>query len=239
MSNSPWIIPNWPVHSRVRALSTTRQGGVSQGPYASMNIGNHVDDNDSAIADNRAIFRKQLPAEPEWLSQVHGDTVVNLTQSSHREADASYTKQPNQVAVIMTADCLPILITDVNATVVAAIHGGWRSLAKGIIQKTIQELNTPSPQLLAWLGPAIGPKHFQVGDDVRAAFPDCPHAFVPDGAKWRADIFAIARHQLNHLGVTAIYGGDHCTYSEPDRFYSHRRDAGITGRMATAIWLTL
>jgi len=237
MFNSSWIIPNWPVHSRVRALSTTRQGGVSQGPYASMNIGDHVDDDDAAIADNRAVFRKTLPAEPEWLNQIHEDTVVDLSRSDERQADASFTTQPNQVAVIMTADCLSILLCDMQATIVAAIHGGWRSLAKGIIQKTIEQLGIPSNQLLAWLGPAIGPKYFQVGADVYAAFPDSPHAFVPDGSKWRADLVAIARHHLNRLGVTAIYGGEHCTYSDPERFYSYRRDAGKTGRMATAIWL--
>ncbi|CAK0782327.1 polyphenol oxidase YfiH [Gammaproteobacteria bacterium] len=242
-----WIEPSWPVPAGIRALSTTRQGGVSTGAYASLNLGDHVGDDSGAVQDNRQWLAKaaNLPALPVWLRQVHGVTVAeNLHQPPHQpgyEADAAITDQPGVVCVVLTADCLPILLCDQQGTRVAAVHAGWRGLAAGIIEATVERLG--AEPLLAWLGPAIGPNHFEVGAEVRAAFvawhPDAALAFspAPEG-HWRADLFTLARQRLAACGVTAVYGGGLCTVSDPARFFSHRRDRGVTGRMASLIWLT-
>lgn len=240
MNKDQWIIPDWPAPDHIFAISSTRNGGISEGPYASLNVGDnadHIADPKENVAENRARFRAQFPNDPHWLEQVHEANIVDLSRPHSTRADASFTRTPNQVSVIVTADCLPVLFTDKKGSVVAAVHGGWRSLAAGILENTVKALGVPPHDLLTWLGPAIGPNHFQVGRDVYNAFSSLPEAFKPDSepGKWKANLFTIARTQLNRLGVGEVFGGNFCTYSDPERFYSFRRDQGKTGRMATAI----
>ncbi len=235
------LLPDWPAPARVRALVTTRAGGVSRGPYASMNPADHVGDDPAAVAENRARLRKWLPAEPLWLNQVHGTAVYRVEQGGSREADAAVSRTPGAVCAVLTADCLPVLLCDRAGTVVAAAHAGWRGLAAGVIEATVAAMASPAAELLAWLGPAIGPAAFQVGEEVRAAFlavdPDAAAAFVADGpGKWRADLYDLARRRLARVGVMAVYGGGLCTHSDARRFFSYRRD-GPTGRMASLVWL--
>ena len=239
-----FIVPDWPAPVTVRAVSTTRQGGVSPPPYASFNLAEHVGDDPAHIAENRRrlMALAGLPAEPAWLEQVHGTAVVAAeTVLTPVAADAAFTRAPGRPCVVMTADCLPVLLCDRAGTVVAAAHAGWRGLASGVIAATVARMGTPPMELLAWLGPAIGPKAFEVGEDVRAAFlaQDAGNAggFRPSPAgRWLADLYALARRQLRGLGVSAVYGGKYCTFSEPERFFSYRRQ-NRTGRMATLIWL--
>ena len=238
------IEPDWPAPPWVRACCTTRSGGVSQGPYASLNLGDHVGDNPARVARNRAILRERLglPAEPLWLSQVHGCEVAEGT--THRpgcQADAAIARAPGQVCAAMTADCLPLLLCDPLAKSVAAVHAGWRGLAAGVIEGAIARLTEDPARLLVWLGPAIGPDAFEVGAEVRAAFlasdSRVDSAFRPrPGDKWLADIYALARARLAAVGVLRVYGGDLCTVADARRFFSFRRD-GTTGRMATLIWI--
>lgn len=235
------LLPDWPAPSRVRALVTTRAGGVSKGPYASMNPADHVGDDPAAVAENRARLRRLLPAEPFWLEQVHGSAVCRWEAGGPRRADACVSRTPGAVCAVLTADCLPVLLTDQAGTVVAAAHAGWRGLCAGVLERTLAAMGTDPGRILAWLGPAIGPAAFQVGDEVRAAFlaVDCAThaAFRPDvPGKWRADLYALARLALGRAGVHAVYGGGFCTYADPARFFSYRRD-GVTGRMASLIWL--
>ncbi len=235
-----WIEPDWPAPAGVRAASTLRSGGCSSGRYASLNLGHHVGDEDSAVRRNRRNVRRELslPAEPLWLQQVHGTRIVDAAAADDVIADGSIATQAGLVCVVMTADCLPILLCSQDGTRVAAVHGGWKGLAGGVIEAAVEALGTT--ELMAWLGPAIGPDAFEVGDEVRRAFVANRHhlaeAFrpAPDG-RWLADLYAIARWQLSDLGVEVCHGGGCCTYSEPDRFFSYRRD-GVTGRMATLIW---
>jgi YfiH family protein len=221
---------------------TTREGGVSVAPWASLNLGDHVGDDPAHVAANRARLRQQLPAEPGWLKQVHSVRVVELGRETHSEADASFTRQAAQVCTVLTADCLPVLFCDRAGSVVAAAHAGWRGLADGVLEATVAAMQVPPDEVLAWMGAAIGPQAFEVGDEVRQAFagrhPEAAAAFLPGSkpGKWLADIYRLARIRLNRIGVQAIYGGGRCTFSEPDRFYSYRRD-GVTGRMASLIWL--
>lgn len=237
--------PDWPAPPAVRALSTTREGGVSMGPYASLNLGDHVGDDPVAVQRNRALLRAQagLPVEPDWLQQVHGCTVSALPRATGGEcaADASVAFGPGSVCVVMTADCLPVLLCDEAGSVVAAAHAGWRGLAGGVLEATVRRMERPGEQLLAWLGPAIGPAHFEVGDEVRdtfcAARTEATAAFRrTDGGRWLADLGLLARQRLAELGVRWIGGGEHCTFAEADRFFSYRRD-GVSGRMASLIWL--
>ncbi len=241
-----YIVPDWPAPKNICAFTTTRLGGVSQGQYASLNLGLHVDDDPEAVAENRRLLIETLniPNEPMWLNQVHGANVMNVVAEKLRDegVDASYSTLPNQVCVIQTADCLPILLCTRNGTTVAAIHGGWRSLQQGIIANTVAAMQADPTTLLAWLGPAIGPEHFEVGPDVRALFMenDLSHskAFTPGkNDRWLANIYLIARQQCQRLGINAITGGDLCTVSDPMRFYSYRRD-GATGRQASLIWIS-
>ena len=240
----PLIIPDWPAPVRVRAASTTRQGGASASPYDSLNLAEHVGDDPTLVAENRRRLAAMLgySTEPAWLEQVHGITVVAAEMvRAPVVADAAWTRVPGQPCVVMTADCLPVLLCDRAGTVVAAAHGGWRGLAGGLLAATVARLEMPPRKLLAWLGPAIGPDVFEVGDEVRAAFLalDAGNAgcFRPSPAgRWLADIYALAQRQLRGLGVREIYGGDYCTFSEPERFFSYRRE-NRTGRMATLIWL--
>lgn len=236
------LIPDWPAPARVRAVQTLRGGGCSQTPWGSFNLGDHVGDDPIHVAANRALLRAQLPGEPLWLKQVHGIAAVNRKNCpKSKEADAAFSREAGDVCVVMTADCLPVLFCDRAGTVVAAAHAGWRGLVGGVLESTIEEMLAPPGELLAWLGPAIGSSAFEVGDEVRAAFvaddPGATLAFVPHGpGKWLADIYELARRRLRRAGVEAIYGGDLCTVSDPERFFSYRRD-GVTGRQATLIWL--
>lgn len=244
------IIPDWPAPSNVKALQTTRRGGVSAAPFDSLNLGQHVGDVPLAVARNRMLLNSLLPSEPVWLEQVHGITVADADAADCRVlADACIARQRGSVCVVMTADCLPVLLCDKQGGVVGAAHAGWKGLAAGIIEATVQAMNVAPQNLMAWLGPAISREAFEVGGEVRAAFvavhPQAAAAFTPsplraegggEGEKWFADIYALARIRLNALGITQIYGGSYCTYRESNKFFSYRRD-GTTGRMGTFIWL--
>lgn len=239
------ITPDWPAPARVRSLVTTRLGGASQGRYASFNLGLHVGDDPAAVATNRAQLAALIGASPRWLEQVHGIQVIDAAQimpdAPPPQADAAFSRQPGVPCVVMTADCLPVLLCDEAATGVAAVHAGWRSLLGGVLEESIAALSAPGENLLAWLGPAIGPQVFEVGGEVRDAFiaadRQAAAAFVPAApGKWLADIYQLARQRLAGRGVTRIYGGAFCTVSESGRFYSYRRE-GQTGRMASVVWL--
>jgi YfiH family protein len=248
------VRPNWPAPANIHALVTTRLGGVSAVPFANFNVGDHVDDDAHAVACNRELLERGLqtiaPASaPQWLKQVHGvDMITPPTDAAERrlwvpEADAATTTQASVPLVIMTADCLPILMTDRAGQRIAAAHAGWRGLCDGIIEKTAAQF-TDSSQVLAWLGPAIGPRAFEVGPEVRAAFmaqdANAELAFQCQGARagyWMADIYQLARQRLQRAGISAIYGGEHCTWHESAQFFSYRRD-GRTGRMASVIWIS-
>ncbi len=241
-SAMPVLLPDWPAPDRVAALVTTRAGGVSQGAYASLNLATHVGDDAAAVVENRHRLGEQLPAEPAWLNQVHGCGVLRAEEAGRAgEADAVYTRRANTVCAVLTADCLPVLLCDDGGSVVAAAHAGWRGLAGGVVEAAVGAMNVTPARLLAWLGPAIGPLAFEVGSEVRAAF--LAHDAVATAAftagqngKWLADLYALARLRLAKLGVTRVFGGGECTYSDVQRWYSYRRD-GATGRMATLIWL--
>jgi YfiH family protein len=245
MPNLNFIIPNWPLPTNVKALQTTRIGGVSHAPYASLNLGAHVNDDEIAVSKNRLLLAPYLPSEPVWVNQVHGVEVIDAAQSTClQNADASFTTKPNIVCVTMTADCLPVLLCDKAGTVVAAVHAGWRGLCDGAIEAAVNKLPVDINDILVWLGPAIGPGAFEVGDDVRQQFIQheslAEQAFKPYGDKWLCNMYLIAKQRLNKLGITQIYGGgineDFCTYTDETRFFSFRRD-NVTGRMASLIWL--
>ncbi len=236
------ILPDWPAPANVKALQTTRNGGCSVAPYTSLNLGSHVGDNPLVVNRNRMLLEPLLPSEPVWLNQTHGIKVADAGHAScQTEADACVTTHRGAVCVVMTADCLPILLCDDKGTVVGAAHAGWRGLCDGVIEATVMEMKVPAATLMAWLGPAIGQAAFEVGEEVRAAFmakdAQAEAAFVPGApGKWMADIYQLARLRLQGVGVQRIYGGDLCTYSDAERFYSYRRD-GVTGRMGSLIWL--
>ncbi len=272
------LSPDWPAPKNVKALQTTRHGGASAGPYQSFNLGDHVGDAPLAVERNRILLEPLLPSEPVWLKQVHGTTVVDAARAAcwpeHPQgvrrwdprccaatlpqADACVATHPGAVCVVMTADCLPVLLCDDNGSVVGAAHAGWRGLCDGVIEQTVQAMKVPPTTLMAWLGPAISARAFEVGEEVRTAFiakqPQAASAFTPspptplpqageggavapgEGKKWLADIYQLARLRLQALGITRIYGGDLCTYADKARFFSYRRD-GVTGRMGTFIWL--
>ncbi|OGS93210.1 MAG: hypothetical protein A2061_00180 [Gallionellales bacterium GWA2_59_43] len=236
------IVPNWPAPANVKVLQTTRHCGVSVAPYDSLNLGSHVGDAPLAVARNRMSLNTLLPSEPVWLEQVHGTAVANADMAGCRvQADACIARHRASVCIVMTADCLPVLLCDEQGTVVGAAHAGWKGLVSGVIEATVREMNAEPGTLMAWLGPAIGPDAFEVGDEVRAAFvvqqPEAAAAFAPgQPGKWFADIYALARLRLKALGITRIYGGDRCTYREREQFFSYRRD-GVTGRMGSFIWL--
>lgn len=244
MSANPLgFVAEWPVPAMVRTLITTRAGGVSKVPYAALNLGQHVGDDPQAVATNRALLRAQLPNEPVWLNQVHGIKVVDAAAVGPEvpEADASISRTPGVVCAIMTADCLPVLLADSKGSVVGAAHAGWRGLCNGVIEATVEAMGVPGHEIVAWLGPAIGPDAFEVGAEVRAAFmqqdPAADAAFTDLGeGKYLADIYQLARQRLTHLGVAQVHGGDFCTVIERERFFSYRRDH-VTGRMASCIWL--
>ena len=242
--NCQWIIPDWPAPVQVHALSTLRQGGVSNAPYDSLNLADHVGDDKQAVAANRKrlICAAALPSTPCWLKQVHGTNVIDAGYVAKVcTADASYTDKPGVVCTVLTADCLPLLLCDRHGRVVCAVHAGWRGLAGGVIEAAITALGLDTRDLLAWMGPAIGPDVFEVGDEVRRQFinidNDSQEAFRPSPqGRWLADIYHLARLRLLKRGVQHIYGAKWCTLSDPERFYSYRRN-GNTGRMATMIWM--
>lgn len=238
-----WIVPDWPAPPGVRALQTTRQGGVSQGPYASLNLGDHVGDIPESVAANRQRLLGFLPKQPLWLHQVHGIVVADTEKGCDGiSADASVARRTGDVCAVLTADCLPVLLCNDSGTVVAAVHAGWRSLAGGIIEAAVRKMACPGQQIMAWLGPAIGPEHFEVGEEVRAAFVaqnlQAREAFFPGEkeGKWLGDLCGLARQRLSCLGVHRVYGGHWCTMRDRALFFSYRRE-GNTGRMGSFIWL--
>ncbi len=236
------IVPSWTVPPSVKALVTTRQGGVSAAPYDSLNLGTAVGDNPEHVSLNRARVSALLPSPPRWLKQVHGPRVVSADDiTTPPEADASMTAVPGVVCVVQMADCLPVLFATGDGRKVAAAHAGWRGLAAGVLENTVAALDADPATISAWLGPAIGPSAFEVGDEVREAFvghdPRAADAFVPHGpGKWLADLFSLARLRLDTAGLTQVFGGGLCTVSDPARFFSHRRDR-ISGRMAAMVWI--
>ncbi|WP_438971456.1 peptidoglycan editing factor PgeF [Methylophaga sp.] len=245
MTSDSLIMPEWPAPNSVTALSTTRLGGFSLPPYDSFNLGTHVGDDPARIEKNRAflINNAELPTEPVWLNQVHGTNVINVNEwHENIEADAIFSSKPNQVCSIMTADCLPVLFTDKQGKQIAAAHAGWRGLLNGVLENTVRQFKGARSDILVWLGPAIGPKQFEVGEEVFHAFitqsPDAESAFKKrDTTHYLADIYQLAKQRLSALGIVNISGGQHCTVTEEDRFFSYRRD-GVTGRMASLIWFS-
>ena len=261
------IEPDWTAPPGVRAAFTLRTGGVSVAPYDSLNLGAGIGDSPEAVEENRRRVRErlQLPAEPVWLEQVHGIDVVQLGAPANAgrgaaqaprarpapdaalenrgrlTADASVAHSVGQVCAIRVADCMPVLFTALDGSAVGASHAGWRGLASGVLEATVVRLGAPASRLMAWMGPAIGPQHFEVGDDVRTAFvttdAGAESAFLKNArSRWQCDLYALARRRLSALGVAAIYGGGWCTFAEADRFFSYRRD-GQCGRMAALIWI--
>jgi YfiH family protein len=236
--------PRWPASPTVRAAITTRTGGVSTAPWDGLNLAGHVGDDPRDVAENRRRLRDalHLPAEPCWLEQVHGCEVVTAGDGPAAcPADASVADQPGRVCAVLTADCLPVLFCDRAGRWVAAAHAGWRGLAAGVLERTVARAPVPPAEVMAWLGPAIGPAAFEVGTEVRTTFvaadagaTDC---FAPSPAgRWLADLSALARRRLTAAGVGWIGGDGECTYSDARRYYSYRRD-GVTGRMASLVWL--
>jgi YfiH family protein len=248
------IYPNWPAPVQVQACFTTREGGESLGVFAGLNLGAHVADDPAAVAANRYQLRESLhlSREPVWLNQVHGtavypvDTELAAQPATPPTADAAVTRLTDVALTVMTADCLPVLFCDRAGTVVATAHAGWRGLCDGVLEQTVAAMKVPSQEILAWLGPAIGATAFEVGAEVRAHFmqqdPAAASAFVPstlsapEADKWLGDLFLLARQRLARVGVLQVYGGQQCTFSDPQQFYSYRRD-GQTGRMSGLIWL--
>jgi YfiH family protein len=245
------IEPDWPAPAAVFARTTTRLGGQSGGIYRGLNLGYHVGDDPAAVAANRVSLQRELPigTKVQWLSQVHGSSAIQAgTGPDYPEGDASWTRESGWACALLTADCLPVLFCDRAGTVVAAAHAGWRGLAAGVLESTIASMSAEPGEILAWLGPAIGPTAFEVGPEVKSAFlaaagagscdtvADC---FTPrplESARYFADLYGLARRRLADAGVVSVYGGNYCTFSEPGRFYSFRRD-GQTGRMASLICL--
>ena len=240
-----WITPDWPAPANVKAAATLRTGGVSQEPFASLNLGSHVGDDAAAVAENRRLLKTalQLPAEPAWLNQVHGTNVVIAnSQSSPPTADASVAHEANQVCVVLTADCLPVLFCDRQGTRVGAAHAGWRGLAGGVLGATIRALDVLPSQLLAWLGPAIEPEAFEVGPEVREQFvaQDAGNAAAFHAnarGRWQADLYQLAKNELARLGVPEVHGGGLRCHDDAERFFSYRRNQR-TGRMGTLVWLS-
>ena len=241
-STDDLIEPDWLAPGNVRAFSTTRHYGFSEGPWNGFNLGAHCGDHPDKVAQNRELLRALLPSDPPWLRQVHGTAVTGWNDIHHSdiEADAIVSCQPRQVCAVLTADCLPVLFCNKTGTKVAAAHAGWRGLAAGILESTVLAMDSAPSQLMAWMGPAIGPQAFEVGQDVYEEFtglnPENRSAFKPHKDRWFADLYELARMALSRVGVERVYGGQYCTFSDSKRFFSYRRD-GTTGRMASLIWL--
>lgn len=248
------VRPDWPAPPGVRAFTTTRAGGVSTGSFASLNLGAAGADDPAAVAENRRRFRAWLPSEPGWLRQVHGREVLHRVAPGDGdggpsgpgtlpEADAAWTRAPGLACMVLTADCLPVLFCDQEGGMVAVAHAGWRGLAAGVLQATIAALPAPPERLLAWIGPGIGVGAYEVGDDFRATFlrrlpwleRDATGAFERRGGRTHANLEAVARAILRRAGIGGVHGGGYCTYTDRERFFSHRRNPD-SGRMATVIW---
>jgi len=244
------LTPEWPAPPGVRAAFTLRSGGVSAPPFDSLNLGAHVGDEAEAVAENRRRLRTQLrlPEEPAWMEQVHGIDVLDLDALAHGgaargvvSADAALTRRAGRICTVQVADCLPVLLAARDGSAVAAAHAGWRGLAAGVLEATVQALAVEPGQLIGWLGPGIGAAHFEVGEDVRRAFVThdaaaAAAAFTSNQrGRWQCNLAALARARLAALGVAAVFGGEWCTYADAARFFSYRRD-GRCGRMAALIW---
>ena len=238
------IQPNWNSPPGIRACCTTRKGGASVAPFDGLNLALHVGDDATLVARNREMLQQQLklPAEPCWINQTHGIHSVTLEQDVTRDADAAVTRVAGTIAVVMTADCLPILLCNRDGNEVGAVHAGWRGLQAGVIQSALATMQSPNQQLMAWIGPGISPDCFEVGEEVRAAFidstPDAPAFFSAHGkGHWLCDLAGLAERVLRAQGVAKVCRDSHCTYRDADRFYSYRREAN-TGRMASLIWIS-
>ncbi len=250
------IYPYWPAPTNIRAFTTTRIGGVSSTPFDSLNLGSRTGDDLNNIVENRRhiISAENIPSEPYWLNQTHSTNVLDISEiqlqpatglidnSERFEADGSYTRQANQVSVVLTADCMPVLFCSIKGNQVAAAHAGWRGLCHGILEETAKKFYCKASDIIVWLGPAIGATKFEVGDEVKKQFEaydaNARQAFKLIDAKkqkYLANLYMIAKQRLNSIGIKQIYGGNYCTYTERDLFYSYRRE-NKTGRMATMIW---
>ena len=238
------VVADWQVPARISAFTTTRVGGVSHPPFDALNLGLHVGDDPAAVNENRRLLQQEfaLPAEPVWLNQTHGTVVLDVDESTDTAADASYTRTPNKVLAVLSADCLPVVISDSEGAQLAVVHAGWRGLANGILTNAAARFQ-PGSTLHAWLGPAIGPARFEVGEDVRAAFTsraaDNTKHFAQgkDKGKYWADLYALATAELAMTGCSHVRGGDYCTHIQDRLFHSHRRDGVASGRMATVAWI--
>ncbi|NRA52913.1 MAG: peptidoglycan editing factor PgeF [Gammaproteobacteria bacterium] len=238
------IAANWQAPPHIKAFTTIRDGGASGTPFVSNNFGQHVGDNPEAVAANRALLRQQLPSEPLWLEQVHSTIIVNGDKTNSTAviptADGAITQVANRVMAVMTADCLPLLICDSRGQQVAAVHAGWRGLANGIIEQSVAKFKVAPQDLMVWLGPAIGANAFEVGQDVVDCFvkkrPQDLECFTSVGEKYLANLYQLARARLADLGIKQVSGGDYCTYTQQELFFSYRRD-GQTGRMVSLIWI--
>lgn len=237
------IQPDWPAPANIRAFTTTRKGGVSHGPWQSLNLGGNCGDDLQHVKENRERLLQLLPEKPHWLRQVHGTGVVTLDNENgpRQDADACVANTAGKVCAILTADCLPVLFCNKAGTKVAAAHAGWRGLANGVLEATVAAMDCNPSDLIAWLGPAIGPKAFEVQQDVLDAFcishTDNASAFKPHNDRWLADLYELARLTLARVGIDQVSGGCDCTYTDEKNFFSYRRD-GETGRMATVIWIS-
>lgn len=238
-----WIVPEWPAPAGVRAFVTTRSGGVSEGAYASLNLSATNGDDEARVVRNREIVRARLPEMPRWMRQVHGVAVANLDERGEGAptADAAVAGMRGRVCNVLTADCMPLMLCDTEGRRVSVAHAGWRGLAAGVVESAVSALAASPDKVLAWMGPAIGPRAFEVGPEVREAFvredAGAEAAFVPHGAgKHLADLYALAKQRLARVGVTSVYGGGFCTYHETERFFSYRREKR-SGRMGAFIWI--
>lgn len=246
MNKQSYILPEWPAPKNIHSAVTTRIGGFSKGDFNSFNLATHVEDNNNDVHQNRQqlITDLALKTEPNWLTQVHGDTCVDLDNypSKQLEADACLTKQSNTPCAVLTADCLPILLCNQQGSEVAAIHAGWKGILNGVIAATIDSMHSEPDTLLAWLGPAIGPQAFALNGKLRLDFiqhnPQNGNSFEQHNDQWLANIYQLASNDLNRCQVNQIYGGEFCTVNDEKRFFSYRRDQGKTGRMASLIWIS-
>lgn len=242
----PLIKPLWPAPATVNAMMTTRTGGYSQHQYATLNLADHVKDDPAIVQKNRAVLKEFIPSDPVWLNQQHTTNVLTIEQdfvASTEKADAAVTRQTNRVLAVMTADCLPILLCNRAGTVVGAVHAGWRGLCEGIIEKALLAMECSAEDIYAWLGPAIGPDVYEVGEEVRTAFitvdPEATLAFKSSqqADKWLCNLYLLAKQRLVKAKVSSITGGEYCTYTDKDTFFSYRRE-NVCGRMASLIWLS-
>lgn len=242
----PLLTPDWPALPHIKAYTTLRTGGLSHVPYDTFNIAAHVGDDEIRVQANRALLKSTLgyTSEPIWLDQIHSPIALPaLPENIGKKADAAYTSLPQHICLVMTADCLPVLVCDREGTHVAAIHAGWRGLLYGVIENTLAAMQIPAEKVLVWLGPAIGAKVYEIGDEVRQLFvdadPNSQQAFIPshNADHWMADLYALAKMRLQRSGIHQIYGGQFCTFTQKELFFSYRRDGNKTGRMASLIYI--